>query len=72
MLGTFPTLHTDRLNLVEIKQEHLGDIFRLFSDSKVTHFYNVVTLAKKDEAQKFYRLVSHRFTEQVAICWGLL
>jgi ribosomal-protein-alanine N-acetyltransferase len=46
MFDTFPTLHTDRLDLVEIKQEHLNDIFKLFSDSRVTQFYNIVTLTK--------------------------
>lgn len=71
MLDTFPILHTDRLDLIEIKQEHLRDIFKLFSDSKVTQFYNVVTLSKEEEAQKFIDWFHNRFADKAAIRWGI-
>ena len=71
MLGTFPTLHTDRLNLVEIKQEHLKDIFKLFSDCGVTQFYNIVTLTEEGEAQKYLDWFHSRFAEKAGIRWGI-
>lgn len=71
MAETFPTLHTSRLDLVEIKQEHLEDIFKLFSDNSVTKFYNVVTLNKEEEAQKYIDWFRSRFAEDAGIRWGI-
>lgn len=71
MLETFPKLHTDRLDLVEIKQEYLNDIFKLFGDRRVTEFYNIVTLPKEQEAQKFIDLFRNRFKEKAGIRWGI-
>ena len=41
-LETFPILHTGRLGLIEIKQSHLTDLYKLFSDENVTRFYNLL------------------------------
>lgn len=71
MFDTFPILHTDRLDLIEIKQAHLGDIYKLFSNSQVTQFYNIETLTKKEEAQKIIDWFSSRFADQVAVRWGI-
>ena len=71
MLDTFPDLHTARLNIVEIKQEHLSDIFKLFSDSRVTQFYNIVTLTEQSEAQKYIDWFSCRFADRTGIRWGI-
>lgn len=53
MFDTFPNLHTERLDLIEIKQDHLEDIFKLFGDTKVTEYYNVTTLTDVAEGNKF-------------------
>ena len=71
MFDTFPSLQTNRLDLIEIKQEHLSNIFKLFSDKKVTQFYNVVTLTNEEEAQKFIDWFQTRFVEKVGIRWGI-
>ena len=71
MSDSFKSLYTTRLDLIEIKQEHLGDIFKLFSDNKVTQFYNIVTLTKKEEAQKFIDWFQNRFNDNVGIRWGI-
>lgn len=71
MFDTFPILHTDRLDLVEIKQDHLADIFKLFGDNRVTQFYNVVTLANEEEGQKFIDWFRNRFTDKAGIRWGI-
>lgn len=71
MFDTFPILYTDRLQLVEIEQHHLTDIFKLFSDSKVTRFYNIKTLTSESEAKKIIDLFQSRFNEKVGIRWGI-
>ncbi len=71
MLTTFPDLHTNRLDLVEIKQEHVGDIFKLFSDDKVTEFYNLITFKEEQEAQKCLDWFSSRFSQKMGIRWGI-
>ena len=38
---SFPILRTKRLDLIEINQNHLTDMFKLFSDENVTEFYNI-------------------------------
>lgn len=69
--GTFPVLHTPRLDLVEIKQPHLKDIFKLLGDKRVTKFYNVVTLSEKQEAQKYIDWFRSRFEEGLGVRWGI-
>ena len=71
MFDTFPSLQTNRLDLIEIKQEHLGNIFKLFGDNKVTEFYNVVTLTNEGEAQRFIDWFQNRYAEKVGIRWGI-
>jgi [ribosomal protein S5]-alanine N-acetyltransferase len=71
MLDAFPILHTDRLDLIEIKQEHLGDIFKLFSDHRVTQFYNIVTLSEEGEAQKYLNWFCSRFADKAGVRWGI-
>ena len=71
MFETFPILHTKRLDLVEINQEHLGDIFTIFGDERVTRFYNIVTLVEEHEAQKLIDWFQNRFTENAGIRWGI-
>ena len=71
MFESFPILHTKRLDLVEIKQEHLGDIFKLFSDQRITRFYNIVTLVQENEAQKLIDWFQNRYKEKAGIRWGI-
>lgn len=71
MLKTFPALQTSRLDLIEIKQENLTDIFELFNDAKVTKFYNIATLANVGEAQRIIDWFQSRFLEKSGIRWGI-
>lgn len=71
MTDNFPTLHTPVIDLVEINQSHLRDIFELFSDGRVTRFYNVITLQKVTEAQKYIDWFQSRFAEKAGIRWGI-
>ncbi|QES88280.1 GNAT family N-acetyltransferase [Rhizosphaericola mali] len=71
MFEKFPTLQTRRLNLIEIKQNHLSDIFQLFSDEKVTEFYNIIRLSKIEEAQKIVDWFHNRYKDNLGIRWGI-
>ncbi|MDB5191309.1 MAG: GCN5-related N-acetyltransferase [Segetibacter sp.] len=71
MFDHFPILETERLSLIEIVQEHKGDIFELFSDDKVTEFYNVTTLTSEDQAQQFIDWFRSRFYNNAGIRWGI-
>ena len=70
-LDTFPILNTDRLDLVEIKQSHLGDLYKLFSDENVTRFYNLLPLLNEQEAQKSIDWFQSRFKEKLGVRWGI-
>ena len=48
ILQKFPTLNSERLDFIEIKQEHLSDIFKLFGDDNVTEFYKRRNFATVD------------------------
>ena len=71
MAETFPVLQTERLNLVEITQEHLDDLFKIFGDKRVTEYYNVIPLTDAPQAQKFIDWFSIRYKEKSAIRWGI-
>ena len=70
-LLTFPILKTERLNLVEIQQRHLTDLFRLFGDDRVTQYYNIKTFQKPEDGQIYLDWFQKRFKEQAGIRWGI-
>ena len=70
-LDTFPILYTDRLDLVEIKQSHVSDLYKLFSDEKVTRFYNLLPFQNEQEAQKCIHWFQNRFKDKLGIRWGI-
>ena len=67
----FPTLHTKRLDLIEIEQRHLSDLFELFGDENVTKYYNVETLTKEKEAQQILDWFKSIFQDKSGIRWGI-
>ena len=67
----FPILRTERLDLIEISQTHLMDLFKLFSDENVTEFYNIKTLTKEAEAQKYLDWFRSRSHDKLGIRWGI-
>ena len=70
-MNTFPTLKTKRLDLVEIQQSHLADIYLLFSDKKVTEYYNLLPLENEQEGQKLLEWFKNRFKDGLGIRWGI-
>lgn len=71
MLEKFPELKTERLDLVEIKQTHLNDYYKLFSNERVTEYYNIKPFKEEYEAQKYIDWFEHRFKEKSGIRWGI-
>ncbi|MDR1116107.1 MAG: hypothetical protein LBL33_08200 [Tannerella sp.] len=70
MMDIFPVLATRRLNLIKIRQCHLNDLYQLFSDKKVTRFYNLLPLENEQNAQKLPDWFRSRFNEGMGIHWG--
>ena len=64
---TFPNLNSDRLNFIEIKQEHLTDLLKLFGDNNVTKYYNLKTFETEQDGQIFIDWYQKRFKEKLAI-----
>ena len=70
-MDTFPTLTTKRLDLVEIQQSHLADIYLLFSDKKVTEYYNLLPLKSEQEGQVLLDWFRNRFKDGFGVRWGI-
>lgn len=68
---TFPVLRTPRLDLVETVHAHAGDMFKLFSDKRVTEFYPMIPINDKNEMVPVIESFSIRFKEQQGIRWGI-
>jgi len=71
IFDTFPILNSDRLSFIEIKQEHLTDLFKLFGDNNVTKYYNLKTFETEQDGQKFIDWYKNRFKEKLSIRWGI-
>ena len=71
VLELFPELQTGRLDLIEIKQIHLRDLFKLFGNDSVTEYYNMKTLEEEKEAQKLIDWFQSRFKDKLGIRWGI-
>ena len=67
----FPVLKTPRLDLVETLPAHAGDMFKLFSDARVTEFYPMIPLSDKEEMLPVIESFKTRFKEQQSIRWGI-
>ena len=60
MLEKCPEIKTERLDLIEIKQTYLDDYYKLFSDERVTEYYNIVPFKEKNDAQKQGNIASEK------------
>lgn len=71
LFAVFPVLESERLVLVEIQQEHLNDIFKLFGDPRVTEFYNIKTFRAPEDGQVYLDWFRNRFKDRLGIRWGI-
>lgn len=72
-IATFPQLETERLILREFRLDEADQmaIFRLFSDSRVTRFYNVNTFTEPEEAWQMLQRRRNRFWQGRGIRWAV-
>jgi ribosomal-protein-alanine N-acetyltransferase len=70
-LSEFPTLRTERLALIEITTDDVAEIFDIFSNDKVTRFYDCDSFKSKNEALKIIELFQKRFNDVIGIRWGI-
>ncbi|PSL45314.1 ribosomal-protein-alanine N-acetyltransferase [Chitinophaga niastensis] len=71
LLATFPVLHTQRLDLIEINEHHQPDLFNLFTDQRVTAFYHVIPLKEVADVQKVVAFLRQRFNDKLGVRWGI-
>ena len=67
----FPILETERLLLREIIKEDTEQIFRCFSDEKVTRFYGQEPLQSMEEAERLVAFFSKSYQEKRGVRWGI-
>ena len=69
----FPQLETERLVLRELRLDEADQmaLFRLFSDSRVTRFYNVSTFTKPEQAWVMLRRRHNRFWQGRGVRWAI-
>ncbi len=72
MLMVFPTLNTRRLSLIEIKENHLDDLFEIFSDPETMTFYDCFPHQNK-EVETLELILRHqkRTVDGNGIRWGI-
>ncbi len=68
---TFPVLSTNRLNLVELNNDHQQDLFNLMTEPQVTKFYPVISLKQPSDLQPVIGKFAKQFTEKQGIRWGI-
>lgn len=72
MNDSFPNLETARILLVELKRDHLDDIFKLYSDPRIEELYDVATMRDKNEALRYIEKFRLRYAERTGIRWGII
>lgn len=68
----FPTIETDRLELRQLEDHDLDDLFNIFADPLVTQFYNIQTFSNLFEAKSLLDRRRDRFHNNRGICWGIV
>lgn len=70
-IKNFPILETKRFDLIEINDSHLENIFELYSDQRVTKYFDLIPLKNKSEAQREVDFYRKRFMDNIGIRWGI-
>lgn len=70
---TFPKLETDRLILREFQLDEADRkaLFRIFSDSRVTRYYNLNTFKEPEEAWRLLQRRHGRFWQNRGVRWAI-
>jgi len=63
----FPSIETQRLNLIELKEEYDKDLFGFFSDRKVMQYYDIKPLETIDDARNLINKLIDKYRNRLAI-----
>ena len=69
---TFPVLETRRLILRELNPADAEELFNIFSDNKLTEFYDLDTFTSLAQAEKLIERHSDRFANKSGLRWGIV
>ena len=66
-----PVLSTKRLQLIEITENHVEDIFEIYSNDNVTEYDDCYSFTSIDHAVQTVNIFKQIFAEKTGIRWGI-
>lgn len=70
-MSSFPVLTTKRLQLRQLSDNDVGDIFELFRDDHVTRYYDIASFSERNEAEEWINAMTRRFSTNQGIRWAI-
>ncbi len=67
----FPALESQLLSLVQLDENHKGDLFRLLTIPEVTRYFPVIPIAKENDLLKKIAYFKQQFNEGSGMRWGI-
>ncbi|WP_096187245.1 GNAT family N-acetyltransferase [Evansella halocellulosilytica] len=68
----FPELVTNRLNLVQVKDEHTESYFEIMSKEEVTKYYGMDSLKTIEDASKMVKSLENAYENGSGMRWGMV
>ncbi len=68
----FPELETNRLKLIQVKEEHAPRIFEIMSNDEVTKYYGMDSLNSREEASNIIQSFQNTYESKRGIRWGMV
>lgn len=68
----FPELETNRLKLIQVKEEHAPRIFEIMSNDEVTKYYGMDSLQSREEASNIIQSFQNSYESKRGIRWGIV
>ena len=68
----FQELNTERLNLVQITEEHAESYFDIMSRDEVTKYYGMDSLKRLEDAEKMIASFPKTFNSNRGVRWGMV
>jgi ribosomal-protein-alanine N-acetyltransferase len=71
VFARFPRLETERLSLRRLRVADADALLRIFGDEAVTEFYDLPTLAEREQVLRIINRAEQSFHRQEGIRWGI-
>ncbi len=68
---SFPVLHTERLDLIEVSSLHTPDLFQLVTDNRVSRFFNVMPATQVSDMEKAVERFRKMYADKTGIRWAI-